>query len=728
MTINDDFQPLVISFAYHKKGGLSLVNLNDTVDIQGQQKNISQLLSFCNGLRTLKSIKQYLPNMHEKDFLAALELLRKNGVIVDSREYYSIFHAYAAFPLSVAYNKSALEIERTRKKHTKYPQSSEIPLVEDTKGALTKLLRARKSTRLFGDTTLTMLEFSSLLQSMYSLTDTRPVPSAGAFYAMSIFVLILRPIDSIAPGCYLYDARKHALQPVKNITISHRVLSIIFNSEVLLKNATAVFCVSADFSKPSVKYANRAYRHVLLEAGHIAQNAYLSAAENHIGIVECGGFNDQELARLLKLTYPQKSVVTTLVVGSKGEKGQYQEPYKNEERKLREALAGEHKPVKGVFQVFAGEGQEYQMPYYAACAKYAVYGRPKDVLRSAFGTGITLEEAKVKALSESFERYISGKARVDVFSSARSLRAPFFDLNAVAPQRDEYLKRVHLRKLTADMQTSWTSGRFITSGKKVFVPTEEVFYPVSKKELGHPLSYLANSTGVAAHFSAEQAFENALLELIERDAIGVTWYGRRTPTQIPARLLSEEIQFRLNSLAHVGRKVHFLDITTDTVPVVLCLITGDVYPYLTTGCAAGFSYERAIEKALNESEFVLHSWRGVSRTIKAEDIRSVADHADFYARKQIYCDKDISWLLRGRAMQAFPTRKKQIQEVIAQLNPIVVNMAHDRQVGLTVVRVLSSHLMPLTFGFGAEHYGHPRVAELGCTWAWKYPALPHLLA
>ncbi|HCJ66333.1 MAG TPA: hypothetical protein DHV62_03165 [Elusimicrobia bacterium] len=51
----------------------------------------------------------------------------------------------------------------------------------------------------------------------------------------------------------------------------------------------------------SRKYANKAYPLVLLEAGHVMQNAYLYCAEKGIGFVEVLGFDQEELSKRIAL-------------------------------------------------------------------------------------------------------------------------------------------------------------------------------------------------------------------------------------------------------------------------------------------------------------------------------------------------------------------------------------------------------------------------------------------
>ena len=40
---------------------------------------------------------------------------------------------------------------------------------------------------------------------------------------------------------------------------------------------------------------------------------------------------------------------------------------------------------------------------------------------------------------------------------------------------------------------------------------------------------------------------------------------------------------------------------------------------------------------------------------------------------------------------------------------------------------MSQKLLPLTFGFGGEHYGHNRLKEIELNWGSEYPSLPHFI-
>ena len=86
-------------------------------------------------------------------------------------------------------------------------------------------------------------------------------------------------------------------------------------ADSIVESAAAVYILTCNFQQITQKYGNRGYRFALLEAGHAAQNAYLWCAEQDLGVVEVGGFLDEEVANLLLIPYPKQAPLTALVVG-----------------------------------------------------------------------------------------------------------------------------------------------------------------------------------------------------------------------------------------------------------------------------------------------------------------------------------------------------------------------------------------------------------------------------
>ena len=58
---------------------------------------------------------------------------------------------------------------------------------------------------------------------------------------------------------------------------------------------------TADYQRTRRKYGNRTERYVHIEAGHAAENLFLQAVSLDLATVVVGAFDDDELARVLRL-------------------------------------------------------------------------------------------------------------------------------------------------------------------------------------------------------------------------------------------------------------------------------------------------------------------------------------------------------------------------------------------------------------------------------------------
>ncbi len=106
------------------------------------------------------------------------------------------------------------------------------------------------------------------------------------------------------------------------------------------------------------------------------------------------------------------------------------------------------------------------------------------------------------------------------------------------------------------------------------------------------------------------------------------------------------------------------------------------------------------------------------------DVQSPDDHGLFYIDPKNLVHAE--WLLEAKESEV---ATKDFDGDFRRFDPIVVDITpKEHNCGLTVVRVLSEKLIPFNFGYGSEHYGHPRIAVLGLRWSVKYPSVPHFFA
>lgn len=186
-----------------------------------------------------------------------------------------------------------------------------LPLVE--------LLKKRRSIRSFSPRPMKLVDLAFLLWATTGIQrkengfEFRTVPSAGALYPIETYVVV-NNVDGLERGLYHYNIRNHTLETLivgdlKEIT-AHAALD-----QDMLKKAAIVFIWTAVFQRSKWKYAERAYRYVYLDAGHIAQNLALSAITAGLGTCQVAAFYDDEINDLLGIDGEEESAIYLSVVG-----------------------------------------------------------------------------------------------------------------------------------------------------------------------------------------------------------------------------------------------------------------------------------------------------------------------------------------------------------------------------------------------------------------------------
>ncbi len=504
------------------------------------------------------------------------------------------------------------------------------------------------------------------------------------------------------------------------------------NSAFRINDNSCILIISANVNKLAITHGNMAYKMTLTELGKIISKLSVKANQSKSAeICAYDNFNQKYFIRKLKLQ-KKNSFLLSVVVQTPldnnldGFSGSFDEVVTKlmENTSLAKIL-----PHEILLTKYSLGGAE--IPREFAFAPYPTNGQNK-VSRissaSAYGCGAgqTTSEAKLKAMAEAFERVTAEKLRYDHRDKCENLSSNQILLDQFMTVQHKY-KNADLADFDPKAKIEWVKGLRLLDSSDCLIPIELVNYPVSYQNLKRNPIYRTNSSGMAAHTDRDQAIMSGILELIERDALMVTWYSKKnvhsfTPAEIPLR-----IKDRYDILSRNGVKITFIDLTLDLVPVTLCILSSDSRkPYLSVGACADFNHEETLIKAYNEAEFSFLSWRGVKlKSIKAEDVRSVRDHAHLYFNKGNW--KEISWLLNAKNVDIPPANKIFTpSELIKAVDPIVVEMhPATKNLPLWVIRVLSETLLPINFGFGTEHYNHKRINDLGLKWERDYPSFPH---
>jgi len=733
--------PLAVLFGY-ESGTDKMIFVgrkNDIVfHLEEHRAELVRMLSLCNGHNSVKDIRRKFPRLSDVEFTELMEMVIEHGIVRDSRHLYLSLHEDSANPMRFTQSLSpeaAEDLVNNRPEIPSTPTSIQLPEPSTDRSALLNLCANRKSNREFNGHGLTTIEISGLLKSMYTVGTRRSTPSAGHLYPLDIYVAVLADnSEGIAPGLYRYDPRNFTLNPRPEIEITSDIIGHALNSHQA-DNAAVVIFIAADLERSAAKYANRGYRFALMEAGHAAQNAHLFCAENpELGMVEYGGFEDETCAQIVGLDYPHQAVLLAIVLGRISPNARETTSFVSTSWELTEQLVGKGKPIEYLSIGQPNDGP-YKPPRFEASAKYR--GHSRDTIdqipeKDRFGSGhaITSDESLVKAIAESYERYASGLLRIDATAKARDLPIQWLDPRQVVPLHPSAYKRNQFIPFSPAETCQWVQAYRHNHNYPVMVPVEMAFYPLSFEQLGRTPCFACSSNGVAAHPHKETASAKALLELVERDAIAVTWYAKRQVNSLPTEFLPPDVRIRMRHWNQKGWKTKVLNLTLDSVPVALAIIYSNRrYPSFVAGASAGFEWNTAITKAWDEAEMFLMGWKAKKRTkpIAPQDVFSVLDHGTMYFRSQSL--PHVEWLINSTEAEPKPSSMNNSAQLLWHFDPVLVDLnPANPEISLRVIRAISEKLLPINFGYGTEHIGHRRFGDLGMEWKRDFPSIPHFFA
>jgi len=183
--------------------------------------------------------------------------------------------------------------------------------------SLEEAVEARRSVRNFSGDPLSSEELSRLLHAAQSITEHRwgfrAAPSAGALYPIELYAVV-HDVAGLESGIYHYAVQEHGLELLRTGDFRSAMVRAGVG-QAFLGQAGVCFVLSAIFQRTRWKYRERAYRYVLLEAGHIGQNLYLAATSMGLGACAVGAFFDDDLNSLMGLDGREEAVVYLLAAG-----------------------------------------------------------------------------------------------------------------------------------------------------------------------------------------------------------------------------------------------------------------------------------------------------------------------------------------------------------------------------------------------------------------------------
>ena len=215
---------------------------------------------------------------------------------------------------------TALDWGAQPERYKRYPQAKRVvlPAPGGHPGlSLEEAIQRRRSLRDYSAGTLSLLELARLLHAAQGITaptqGLRAAPSAGALYPIETYAVV-HEVAGLEAGLYHYAVADHQLEQL-HVGDLRTPLVVAGIGQEMLGRAPVCFVLTAIFQRTRWKYRERAYRYVLLEAGHIGQNLYLAATSMRLGACAVGAFLDDELNRLLGLDGEQEAALYLIAVG-----------------------------------------------------------------------------------------------------------------------------------------------------------------------------------------------------------------------------------------------------------------------------------------------------------------------------------------------------------------------------------------------------------------------------
>ncbi len=284
--------------------------------------------------------------------------------------------------------------------------------------------------------------------------------------------------------------------------------------------------------------------------------------------------------------------------------------------------------------------------HYSAQAANTLLLTGRENFRVSGGAAPTRQSAVAKAIGEAIERYCSAWYVLDELPLTSYRNAPFA---CVAPEEfalyseEQYDKPGFApARFTHDTTLRWTSATDLATGESVHLPAAHVYMPYifsagpNDAPIVQPIS-----TGLACHLSQEEATIGAICEVVERDAVTITWQAMLAPPQIRVETLPEKLYELVARFERAGGTVVMFDITLDHgIPTVLSVLRGhhDGAAALVVAASASPSVSDAARKSLEElahthrySQLIAtHSARLAPDPPDHDSVQGQRDHLNFW--------------------------------------------------------------------------------------------------
>lgn len=293
--------------------------------IHGHNDNLTSLLPLCDGTNTIMQIQNTLSHFPSVELERLISDLMKDRILVDCDKLYDGFIHFLSS--GSVYKKRNMQEDLDKAYNTPSLPSAQGKIIRADKvklSNLSALLATRKTVYKYGARSLSFSQISELFWSVYGIqgqidarlsTKNYTVPSGGAFYALRFDMFLLKDVEEMVAGHYLWRPEQASFEYIK--TDVKDIEGKIFDSKTNTKNATGILIVSANLEKTSQKYGAAALPLSYIEAGHACQNAYLYSSQENISVAEIYGFNRNIIENIINKDGFTFNALTSMIFGTR---------------------------------------------------------------------------------------------------------------------------------------------------------------------------------------------------------------------------------------------------------------------------------------------------------------------------------------------------------------------------------------------------------------------------
>ena len=193
-------------------------------------------------------------------------------------------------------------------------------------GDLVSVILKRKSSRVYTQESMSLLELSFLLWATQGIKEIRgksyatlrTVPCGGARHPFETYLLV-KHVEGLVPGAYHYLPMTHQLElltPLEDETALTDLMDKSLCGQRWAAKSNVVFYWSFVPYRSEWRYGIHAHRMIMADLGHVGENLYLACAALGLGTCGIGAFDQDLCDRTFELDGEEEFTVYSESVGT----------------------------------------------------------------------------------------------------------------------------------------------------------------------------------------------------------------------------------------------------------------------------------------------------------------------------------------------------------------------------------------------------------------------------